>query len=45
MSKSQDRPCNETRGISCAKFVHVHKAMVHAKFQSFKPPGFKHKDF
>ena len=33
MSKSQDRPCNETRCILCAKFVDVHKVMVHAKCQ------------
>ena len=41
MSKSQDRTCNETRGILCAKLVDVHKMMVHAKFQSSKPFGFK----
>ena len=29
----------------CAKFVDVHKVMVNTKFQSFKPFGFKHKDF
>ena len=45
MSKSKDMPCNETRGIMCAKFVDVHKVMVYAKFQSSKPFGFKHKDF
>ena len=45
MSKFQDRPCNETRSILCAKFVDVHKVMVHVKFQSSKPFGFKHKDF
>ena len=45
MFKSQDRPCNETRGILCAKFVDVYKVMVHAKFQNSKPFGFKHKDF
>ena len=28
-----------------AKFVDVHKVMVHAKFQSSKPFGFKYKDF
>ena len=27
-----------------AKFVGVRKVMVHAKFQSSKPFGFKHKD-
>ena len=45
MSKYQDRPCNETTGFLCAKFVDVHKVMVHAKFQSSKPFEFKHKDF
>ena len=45
MSKSQDRPCNQNRDILCAKFVHIHKVMVNAKFQSSKPFGFKHKDF
>ena len=44
MSKSQDRPCYEARDILCAKFIDVHKVMVHAKFQSSKPFGFKHKD-
>ena len=41
MSKSQDRPCNETRGILCAKCVDVHKVMVHAKFRSSMPFEFK----
>ena len=34
MSKSQDRPCHETRSILCAKFVDVHKVMVHASFKA-----------
>ena len=29
----------------CAKFVDVYQVMVHAKFQSSKPFGFKHEDF
>ena len=29
----------------CAKFGDVHKVMVHAKFQSSKTLGFRHKDF
>ena len=34
-------PVNDTRSILCEKFVDVHKVIVHEKFQSSKPFGFK----
>ena len=37
--------CNDPKGILCAKFVEVHKLMLHLKYRSSRSLGFKHKDF